>query len=335
LLEEALALSQKVHGSDHQFTLKTMANLGQNYTDDGQIERAVRLLEDALGRCRATLQPGHEVRRLSMLNLACAYLAQNQVDQALSLLEEELSLNREAQGADAAVESLYAMQILGDLRFQRGDFAVAEPLLREAYEGLAKRQSAARDAEEAEIMSAAAAKLVALYEQTHQPDKAVALVRELLVPLRQALPPDSAEWADQLAQYSLPLLQLGAQADVEPLLRECLAIREKVAPDDWRTFNTKSMLGGALLGQAQQVQATDAAAATAKFTEAEPLLVQGYEGMQQREAAIPPEGKIRLTEALQRLVDFYTAVGKPEEAARWQEKLDAVKGAMKPESAGS
>ena len=39
------------------------------------------------------------------------------------------------------------------------------------------------------------------------------------------------------------------------------------------------------------------AAAQAKFTEAEPLLVEGYEGMQQREAAIPPEGKPRLTEA--------------------------------------
>ena len=63
------------------------------------------------------------------------------------------------------------------------------------------------------------------------------------------------------------------------------------------------------LGQAQQLQATDAAAATAKFTEAEPLLVQGYEGMQQREATIPPEGKIRLHEALQRLVDLYTALG--------------------------
>ena len=89
---------------------------------------------------------------------------------------------------------------------------------------------------------------------------------------------------------SLALIQGNAFADAEPMLRECLTIREKAAPDDWRTFNTKSMLGGALLGQAKQLQATDAAAATAKFTEAEPLLVQGYEGMQQREATIPPEG---------------------------------------------
>jgi len=34
------------------------------------------------------------------------------------------------------------------------------------------------------------------------------------------------------------------------VLRECVAIREKTQPDAWTTFNTQSMLGGALLGQA-------------------------------------------------------------------------------------
>ena len=29
-------------------------------------------------------------------------------------------------------------------------------------------------------------------------------------------------------------------AEAEPLIRECLAIRERVLPDDWRTFNTKA-----------------------------------------------------------------------------------------------
>jgi hypothetical protein len=45
------------------------------------------------------------------------------------------------------------------------------------------------------------------------------------------------------------------------------------------------MLGGALLGQQ-------------KYAEAESLLLDGYKGMNEREAAIPPLGKIRLSEAL-------------------------------------
>ena len=71
------------------------------------------------------------------------------------------------------------------------------------------------------------------------------------------------------------------------------------------------MLGGALTSQK-------------KFQEAEPLLLQGYEGMKQCEARIPSASRIRLVEALQRLVALYTAWNKPEKAAEWQKKLDAA-----------
>ena len=35
--------------------------------------------------------------------------------------------------------------------------------------------------------------------------------------------------------------------DAEPVLRECLAMRLQKEPDAWTTFNTKSLLGAALL----------------------------------------------------------------------------------------
>ena len=44
-----------------------------------------------------------------------------------------------------------------------------------------------------------------------------------------------------------PLADLVEKAEAEPLLRECLAIRERTQADAWTTFNTKSLLGGALL----------------------------------------------------------------------------------------
>jgi len=95
---------------------------------------------------------------------------------------------------------------------------------------------------------------------------------------------------------------------VWPLARECLLLREIQIPDDWRTFNTRSMLGGSLLGQK-------------KYADAEPLLLSGYEGMKQREDKIPPDGKPRLKEALQRLVQFYEATSQPDKAAEWKQKL--------------
>ena len=111
-----------------------------------------------------------------------------------------------------------------------------------------------------------------------------------------------------LAEHTLALLEQGKFAAAEPLARECLALREIMIPDDWRTFNARSMLGGSLLGQK-------------KYAEAEPLLLSGYEGLKQREDKIPAAGNMRPREALQRLVQLYEETGRPELAAQWKKLL--------------
>ena len=40
--------------------------------------------------------------------------------------------------------------------------------------------------------------------------------------------------------------------------------------------------------------------------------------MKQREAKIPPQGKVRLTEAVDRLIELYTATNKPDEVKKWR-----------------
>src|SRR5207249_5022929 len=130
------------------------------------------------------------------------------------------------------------------------------------------------------------------------------------------LPPDSPQLGDALAQNSLAMLEVKAWDKAEPILRDCIVIREKKAPDDWRTFNAKSMLGQALLGQQ-------------KYADAEPLLFGGLQGMKQREAKIPANAKVRLTEALERLVQLYDAWGKPDKAAEWRKELEAEKARQK------
>ena len=87
-------------------------------------------------------------------------------------------------------------------------------------------------------------------------------------------------YASALAVRGSMLLFQKQPAEAELKLRECLTIRQKIQPDDWTTFDTKSLLGEAFLDQK-------------KFAEAEPLLLSGYEGMKQREAMIPIRGEAR------------------------------------------
>ena len=111
-----------------------------------------------------------------------------------------------------------------------------------------------------------------------------------------------------MAVFGQSLIQRGQWSAAESVLRECLAIREKSQPDEWSTFNTRSTLGGSLLGQK-------------KFAEAEPLIVSGYEGLKAREAKIPPPARPRLTEAAERVLKLYEAWGKTDKVAEWRAKL--------------
>ena len=88
-----------------------------------------------------------------------------------------------------------------------------------------------------------------------------------------------------------------------------MELREKETPDDWRTFSVRSNLGECLLNQH-------------RYSEAEPLLLSGYKGMEERAATIPPDAKLRLKEALQRLVRLNEATERSDSAAEWKQKLE-------------
>jgi hypothetical protein len=86
-------------------------------------------------------------------------------------------------------------------------------------------------------------------------------------------------------------------------------------PADWRTFNTKSTLGGAPLGQK-------------KYFDAVMLLGAGYADMRHPANAIPPQGQVRLTAGLARRIQLYEDTERPDEAAKWRK--DTVQNPVKP-----
>ncbi len=123
--------------------------------------------------------------------------------------------------------------------------------------------------------------------------------------------PSSPAQALALALSGSMLLAEKKAFEAELKLRESLAIRQRNEPDLWTTFDTKSMLGQALLDQK-------------KFTDAEPLLLSGYQGMKEREDKIAPQDKPRLAAALERVVRLYEEWGKKDVAAKWRGELNGL-----------
>ena len=96
-------------------------------------------------------------------------------------------------------------------------------------------------------------------------------------------------------------------SESEPTAREALGVYEKKLPDDWQHFRAESLLGASLAGQK-------------KYAEAEPLLLEGYQGMRERKDQIDVPDRYHLDRAHEWLVQLYQSWGKPAKAAEWRKK---------------
>jgi hypothetical protein len=128
-----------------------------------------------------------------------------------------------------------------------------------------------------------------------------------------------------LAENPQIISQLGAvrlaqqnYADAGTLLREASRLTEKRDLGAGYRLYVMNLLGASLTGQK-------------KYADAEPLLIESCQGLQQRQANMPPylNAPRRITESLQRLVQLYDAWGKPAQAAEWKQKLAAFQQAAK------
>jgi hypothetical protein len=186
----------------------------------------------------------------------------------------------------------------------------AEPLFREALDGFRGTEGP-----DGPMTLDLTMDLANLLERTGRSALAESLCRDALDAARKRFGPADARTAGIMATFGLSLIQQGKWSKAEPILRESLAIREKGQPEEWSTFNSRSLLGGCLLGQK-------------KYAEAEPLILSGYEGMKAREARIPVPGKPWLTQAAERVATLYEAWGKQEKADQWRARFEHLAGAQ-------
>jgi eukaryotic-like serine/threonine-protein kinase len=359
LFEDLLGARRKKGGDEDPETVFVAFNLAANYREAGRLKDALKLIDEWLPRGRTRLGLGHsktqygvEVARsvygraatptgrdvpparavaffkellqaqtvelgeddldtlLTKGDLAALYWRMKQFATSVPLFEQELRARRKKSG-DEDTQTVTAAFNLAVNYCDAGRVRAAARVIDEWL----PRARARLDFDDPTMKFGVQAALFT-YDRAGTPAKAELLRRDLAEFWKRKAGRDSSQYATQLGLLGLHLLSQKKAADAEPVLRECLAIRRKKEPDRWTTFSIQSMLGEALLGEK-------------KYAEAEPQLVEGYEGLKQRQARIPKEGAFVLTNAMERLVRLYDAWGKKGQATQWQKKLEAYNEALK------
>jgi serine/threonine protein kinase len=302
LCEETLKLRTMKLGTDHPDTLISRNNLAATYLNAGRTSEGIALHEAALKLQEAKLGPDHPDTLRSRSNLGHAYLAAGRTTEAIALDEETLKLRTTKLGTDHP-DTLISRNNLAAAYRSAGRTTEAIALL----EATLKLQEA-KPGPDHPLTLTSRDNLAAAYRAAGRTAEAIALHDETLKLRKLKLGPDHPDTLQTRTNLASAYDAAGRFAESEPILRHCLKSREKVQPGDWITFNTRSQLGGCLLGQK-------------KYAEAERLILEGYEGLKAREAKIPASGKSRLLEAAERVVRLYEAWGKPEQAAAWKAEL--------------
>ncbi len=302
LLSKQFEIRQRVSGPEHPATLMAADNLATVYYRQREYAQAESLFAKNLEIRRHVLGEEHPDTLDTMNNLGAVYRAEGKFAQAEMLLSKVLEMKRRVLGEEHP-STLISMLNVAVLFRYKGEYSKAEPLMVRGVDLQGRVLG-----EEHPDRLAGMNRLAALYSDEGKYSEAEALFTNALkVQLRVLgeVHPDTLNSWDGLGRLQL---REHKYTEAESTLRDVLKRYEKVMPESWERYNCQSMLGGSLEGQK-------------KYAEAEPLLISGYGGVMQREAAIPLKDRRVLSEAGERIVQLYEDWEKPEKAAEWRNRL--------------
>jgi tetratricopeptide (TPR) repeat protein len=302
LYVKVLEIRRHLLGDDNDDTVSTMNNLATDYMAEGKFAEAEPLLTKVLEIRRRRIGPENPRTLISMNNLAVLYRHEGKYSQAEAIFQQVLEARRRALGEDSP-DTLKTKDALAALYRIEGKYQEAEPL----YSKIVDARRRVLGEKHADTLVSVNG-MALLYLDQKRYAEAEALFERVLDARHQVLGlehPDTVAVLDSLGRLRL---EQQRYADAEVVLRPALDSKKKKSPDTWNRYNTEAMLGASLAGQG-------------RYSEAEKLLLTGYEGLRKRESTIPSPDRSAVQHAEERIVRLYQDWGKPEEAAEWREKL--------------
>ncbi|MFN4242496.1 MAG: protein kinase domain-containing protein [Tepidisphaerales bacterium] len=294
LLRDALAdLARGLPETDARVAV-CRNNLAAVHHLRGELDIAERLFRHSLADVEARHGPDHPEVAAVCRNLALVLHDRHQLEEAEVLLARAVRVWKAVYPAEHPAYR-EVLELWGDClrdlgRLEQAAVAVAEALaIRERVHGAASAEACA-----------AMANLANLRQRQGRLDDALELADELLrrasASLRPDHPDDLIELAGYLALRGTLLLDLHRVDDAEPDVRLALELRTRHLPEgDWRTANTRSLLGALLLARGD-------------VSAAEPVLFEAHETLRHSDQAPP----VAVERSRERLRALYKATGRDE-----------------------
>jgi serine/threonine protein kinase len=343
LFEKVLAGRQATLGPDHPQTWTTMDNLALAYQAAGRINDALPLYRESLKRRQEKLGRNHPATLESMSNLAYAYRSAGKTAEAISMGKETLALQKQL-GPDYSA-TVVTMNDLANALASAGHLTEAFSLYQDALQ-TARRLLGPEHPKTLQIM----VDLGAAYHANEENDKAISLLQPAVKALKVTLPPphpntlaamshladayfaagqiddaeilyadlcnrrqallgsDDPEGADLQTRLGQTLTAQHKNNEAEPILRKAVATYDQKMPASWQYYSAVSALGACLSDQA-------------KYADAEDLLLESQEGLEDLVAELPRTARSEMTRCMERLVSLYDAWNKPADAATWRRRL--------------
>ena len=300
---QILEIRRRVLGPEHPDTLASMNNLANAYWNQGKYAQAEALNSQTLEIRRRVSGPEHRYTLATMNNLAAVYDDEGKYAQAEALDSQTLEIRRRVLGPEHP-DTLMTMNNLANVYEHEGKYAQAEALDNQTLE-IKRRVMGPEHPDTLYTVS----NFATLYERQGKYALAETYGAQALAGRRHALGSENPNTIGSAADLALAYVSQGKFAESEPLAREVVELNQKQQPDDWQRFRAESLLGASLAGEK-------------KYAEAEPLLLEGYQGMLTRKDRIAAPDRWHLERAHQWLVQLYKNWGKPEKAAAIAKESD-------------
>jgi tetratricopeptide (TPR) repeat protein len=300
MYREALSIDRRRLGNDHPEIPSRLINLVVLLSEDSRPQAAEPLAREAVATRRKILGDQHPAMANTLDALAGVLEDQGKDSEAERLLRDALAIAVRSFG-EVHRETARQQLHLGWLLWKEGAYAEAEPLLRTAAVNIPKIYGP-----DHRMARGALANLAHDLNSLGDARAAESTARQALALYRKA-PTDNLV-VIPLVALSHALIAEGRRGEAVPHLREALDLAEgQRLRYAWFKAEIQSTLGSVLAAQGE-------------LTEAEPLLLGGYEGLRDTSSSPPP----RLRLSVERLIAFYVAHGRPAAAAPWRARLQSL-----------